>query len=76
MRHRTAGGELAARLRACWHILRGRRVVYGIRVGGGAWSSGGGRVVFTGCTFAAGFTVDGVPAVEIASRRGDVDAKP
>lgn len=71
------GTVLARRLRACLHILRGRPVVHGFRNVEGAWTDDGHpRVIFTACTFAAGFTVNGVPAVEIADKHGEVKAGP
>lgn len=68
---------LAGRLRACWHILRGRRVMYHVNVSGGEWSDRGWQrdLVFVDCWFAPGFKVNGRPCVELQGRFGDVRAK-
>lgn len=65
---------LASRLRACWHILRGRRVVYHVNISGGVWEDSGWQrdLVFVDCRHLAGFQFNGIPAVELEDRFGDL----
>jgi hypothetical protein len=64
---------LAGKFRACWHILRGRCVIYGITITGGAFESAGSAdLVFIACRYVAEFTVNGIPALELRNRSGDV----
>lgn len=65
---------LAARLRACWHILCGRRVMYHVNIGSGEWTDRGWQrdLVFVDCQFLAGFLINGRPCVELQDRFGDV----
>jgi hypothetical protein len=71
------GAVLAARLRGCWHILRGRRVIYGVALNGGKWWDQGWRddLVWVNCRFLPGVVVNGVPALECQTRFGDIRVK-
>ena len=65
---------LAAKLRACWHILCGRRVVYHFNVSGGELTDCGWQkdLVFVNCQFLPGFKVNGTTCLELQGRFGDV----
>jgi hypothetical protein len=74
LRRRPLGTVLSGKLRACWHIFRGRRVIYGMGITDGAFTEHGWRtdLVFVVCRFLAEFTVNGIPALELRNRAGDV----
>jgi len=65
---------LSGKLRACWHIVRGRRVIYGLGISDGDFTEHGWRtdLVFVDCRYVAEFTVNGIPALELRNRSGDV----
>lgn len=69
---------LGARLRACWHILRGRRVIYRVNMGSGEFVDRGWQkdVVFVDCEFLPGFLYNGIPAAEMRGRFGDAHMRP
>ena len=64
---------LTSRLRACWHILRGRRVVYHVNISGGQWNDSGWQrdLVFVDCQFKPSFLINGKPCVEMQDAFGD-----
>ena len=71
------GAVLGGRLRACWHILRGRRVIYGVAINSGEWFDRGWQadLMWVGCRFLAGTVINGVPALECQTRFGDIRVK-
>jgi hypothetical protein len=74
LRRRPLATVLYGKLRACWHIFRGRRVIYGMGITDGSFTEHGWRtdLVFVDCRYVAEFTVNGIPALELRTRSGDV----